>query len=55
LRGIQRAPTHHKLACDHEVAGDVRCENIAQHEKAGEIHHAGDDAEHRRKPLLHDE
>jgi hypothetical protein len=55
LRGVQRASTHQNRACDHEIAGDVCRENIARHEKPGEIDHARNDAEHRRQPFLHPE
>ena len=32
------------------VAGDMGREDMAQREEAGEVHHAGDDAEQRRQP-----
>jgi hypothetical protein len=53
LGWIHGASTHHQRARDHEVAGDVRREDIAQHEESGQIDHARDDAEHRWQSVLH--
>src|SRR5262249_33761487 len=52
LSQIDPSAPHHQSPNHDEVSGDVGREQVAEIQKAGQINHAGDDAEQRRKPPL---